>query len=231
MTITDANATLDDGNYSVVVSNDFGSVESAEILVDVNTTWATDGLVGWWKFDEGSGMVANDSSGNGNDGNLTNGPTWVSGKIGGALSFDGVDDFVDINSLSSPTTLTYSLWFKNEAVSFATWTTLLEFGNDSPFFGLYNGVPGFARGAIGTNPVAQNWLHVVALAEASTTKIFVQGSLSTTKSDSEIQANGQGLGLGYGQGDSHFKGLIDDVRIYDRALSAEEVQALYNLGQ
>jgi hypothetical protein len=50
------------------------------------------GLVGWWKFDEGSGTVAYDSSGNGNDGNLTNGPTWTTGKIGGALSFDGVND-------------------------------------------------------------------------------------------------------------------------------------------
>ncbi len=50
------------------------------------------GLVGWWKFDETNGTVAYDSSGNGNDGNFTNGPTWTTGKIGGALSFDGVDD-------------------------------------------------------------------------------------------------------------------------------------------
>ena len=70
LNITDANATLHDGNYSVVVSNDFGSVESGEILVDVNTTWSTDGLVGWWKFDEGSGTVAYDSSGKGHHGNL-----------------------------------------------------------------------------------------------------------------------------------------------------------------
>jgi hypothetical protein len=42
-------------------------------------------LVGWWKFDETEGNIAYDSSGNGNDGNLTNGPTWVEGKIGGAL--------------------------------------------------------------------------------------------------------------------------------------------------
>ena len=70
-------------------------MESGEILVDVNTTWSTDGLVGWWKFDETNGTIAYDSSGNGNDGNLTNGPTWATGKIGGALGFDGVNADVD----------------------------------------------------------------------------------------------------------------------------------------
>jgi hypothetical protein len=54
------------------------------------------GLVGYWKFDEGSGTTAYDSSGNGNNGILVNGPTWVAGKYGEALSFDGVDDYVEI---------------------------------------------------------------------------------------------------------------------------------------
>ena len=92
LNITDANATLHDGNYTVVVSNDFGSVESDinEFVVE-NDINKISGLVGWWKFDEGNGTVAYDSSGNGNDGNLTNGPIWTDGKIGGALSFDGVE--------------------------------------------------------------------------------------------------------------------------------------------
>ena len=94
LNITDANATLHDGNYSVVVSNDFGSVESGKNeIVGVNAS-LLGGLVGWWKFDEGSGSVAYDSSGNGNDGNLMNGPTWTAGKIRGALSFDGMNDYV-----------------------------------------------------------------------------------------------------------------------------------------
>ena len=95
LTITDANATLHDGNYSVVVSNDFGSVESGIVTVQVSDA-LINGLVGWWKFDETNGTVAYDSSGNGNDGNLTNGPTWATGKIGGALSFDGVDDYIEV---------------------------------------------------------------------------------------------------------------------------------------
>ena len=70
------------------MSNDFGSVESDinEFVVE-NDINKISGLVGWWKFDEGNGTVAYDSSGNGNDGNLTNGPIWTDGKIGGALLF------------------------------------------------------------------------------------------------------------------------------------------------
>ena len=81
--ITDANATLHDGNYSVIVSNDFGSVESGDVEVKISDA-LLNGLVGWWKFDEGSGTVAYDSSGNGNDGNLELGATWTDGIIGNA---------------------------------------------------------------------------------------------------------------------------------------------------
>ena len=95
LNITDANATQHDGNYSVVVGNDFGSVESEEVVLDVNTT-LLNGLVGWWKFDETSGTVAYDSSGNGNHGTLTNGPTWTDGKIGGAINFDGINDYINL---------------------------------------------------------------------------------------------------------------------------------------
>src|SRR3989338_5705843 len=56
----------------------------------------TTGLVGHWKFDEGTGLSAGDSSGNNNTGTLVNGPTWTTGKIGQALNFDGVDDYVKI---------------------------------------------------------------------------------------------------------------------------------------
>ena len=57
--------------------------------------------------------MAYDSSGNGNDGNLTNGPTWTSGKIGGALSFDGVDDYVDLGEFdffNNREVLSVSFW-------------------------------------------------------------------------------------------------------------------------
>ena len=52
-------------------------------------------LVAWWKFDEGTGGISYDSAGD-NDGILVNAPVWTSGKIGGGLSFDGINDYVDV---------------------------------------------------------------------------------------------------------------------------------------
>jgi hypothetical protein len=54
-----------------------------------------DGMVSYWKFDEDSGTIATDSVGT-NDGTLVNGPVWTSGQVDGALSFDGVDDYVSV---------------------------------------------------------------------------------------------------------------------------------------
>src|SRR3990167_9799803 len=76
----------------------------------------TSGLVGYWTFDEGSGTTANDSSGNNNTGALINGPTWTTGKIGGALSFDGVDDRVSTGAFSiGSTNFSMSGWVKQSA--------------------------------------------------------------------------------------------------------------------
>ena len=73
----------------------------------------TRGLVAYWSFDEGSGNIAYDASGNGNHGTLINGPKWTQGKIGQALSFDGVDDYVDTPLLqNSVTEYTIEAWIK-----------------------------------------------------------------------------------------------------------------------
>ena len=249
LNITDANATLHDGNYSVVVSNDFGSEESGQILVDVNTTWSTDGLVGWWKFDEGSGTVAYDSSGNGNDGNLTNGPTWSIGKIGGALSFDGVDDFVFLGNppeIGLSGNQSFSMWLKpfsfnarrnpyNKAYG-GTGTFTLEPNQVMTYF---YGVSGTDSGPYGayqtTSLLALNeWSNLVLTRNLVTLKVrfFFNGLLDVTLNAEHTTASIDSLSAKIGDGyTSPFHGVIDDFRIYDRALSAEEVQALYNLGQ
>jgi hypothetical protein len=71
-------------------------------------------LVGWWRFDEGSGTAALDSSGNGNDGTFNGNPQWVVGYFGGALEFDGIDDWLDCGNDPSLdlTTWTITFWLK-----------------------------------------------------------------------------------------------------------------------
>ncbi|MHC4499339.1 MAG: LamG domain-containing protein, partial [Planctomycetota bacterium] len=91
------------------------------------TTWAEFdpnlGLVSWWKFDEGSGGTAYDSVGS-NDGTVVSGPNepnWTGGQIGGALSFDGVDDYVDVGDKASlePGSFTICAWIRPDDVSSA----------------------------------------------------------------------------------------------------------------
>jgi len=263
LSITDANATQHDGNYSVVVSNDFGSVESDLTEVMVKDA-ILNGLVGWWKFDEGSGTVAYDSSGNGNDGNLTNGPTWATGKIGGALSFDGVNDYVDFGqkNLGVNSNLSVSYWFKpnngNGVIVEQGWNfTNNEFGwvvylgaNDyAPAARSISFGSGDTSGNYNSKAIVQDaadtvdlnvWQHVSVIKVGTNIKIYLVGSLSH---EGQIQKSaitynsGYSLSIGKDLTDtssnynSLYQGLIDDMRIYDRALSATEVQALYNLGQ
>jgi type II secretory pathway pseudopilin PulG len=87
-----------------------------EIGNDLNLQNTGRGLVGYWKFEEGSGSTTSDSSGNSNTGILTNGPTWTTGKVGNyALSFDGVDDYVSTGNTNIPSgassPVTIVAWF------------------------------------------------------------------------------------------------------------------------
>ncbi|MBU1089534.1 hypothetical protein KKF38_01950, partial [Patescibacteria group bacterium] len=76
------------------------------------------GMVSYWKFDEGSGTTAYDSY-DSNDGTLINGPVWTTGKVGNALSFDGVDDYVDLGGtvLLKPDAFTFESWFNANSAS------------------------------------------------------------------------------------------------------------------
>jgi len=78
--------------------NTGGSVNNSASAMTQEATLTTGDLVGHWKFDESSGTTASDSSGNGNVGTLANGPVWTAGKIGNALSFEGVNSYVGVPS-------------------------------------------------------------------------------------------------------------------------------------
>lgn len=90
-----------------------GDVWSFRTIPEIDPT-----LIGWWRFDEGSGTIAYDSSGNGNDGMFVGDPQWVAGKWGGALDFGGDGDHVideDAESyLNGLDALTVCMWIKSD---------------------------------------------------------------------------------------------------------------------
>jgi N-acetylneuraminic acid mutarotase len=245
LTITDANATQHDGNYTVVVSNDFGSVESGDMEVLI-TDMILDGLVAWWKFDETSGTVAYDSSGNGHDANLTNGPAWVTGKIGGALSFDGSNDMVrtGVSGMYNQD-FTWSTWIKTSDTSGAVVGVSADsWSNGGSSLYILGGKPkidvcniGNKLGSLSVN--TNQWVHYLLTVEDSggssdPVKIFVNGQIDVDSQMNWFGFSGQAFKLRIGHVPIHgnyYLGIIDDVRIYDRVLSNAEVQDLYQLGQ
>src|SRR3990167_2456079 len=208
------------------------------------------GLVGYWSMDEGSGSYATDSSGNKNTGILTNGPTWVDGKRGKALNFDGSNDYVSIGNPQSGV-----LDFGTNSFSYGSWiyNTKLTSSDGIPV-GKYNG--GYGPGydielrtnkmtvlvydgtaykgvSLTTSPPLNKWVHFFAVVDRATnylkgykdgvfigqTDISTLGSVSSSNS---LRLNGYGP--------SYWGGLIDDVRIYNRALTPSEVEGLYKFG-
>jgi type II secretory pathway pseudopilin PulG len=216
------------------------------------------GLVGHWKFDEATSTQAYDFSGNGNGGTLTNGPTRTASsscKLGNCLSFDGDNDYVMVGDPASGTldpTSEYSLsaWLKY------TITTSYGFIISKSNGGLGGGYELFRKTGSGAirfsscdaagscsggyfdifTPLSYNdgsWHHITATAETnSTAKIYVDGTLveesGTITQDNIANAFNLFIGARSTGGSVPFNGSIDDVRVYNRALSAAEVKQLYS---
>ena len=224
------------------------AVSSIMILFNNQTTQAAlvnphPGLVGWWSFDEGSGTVAGDSSGNNNDGTV-NGATFVSGLYGQALSFDGVSNYVGV--LNSPSlqitgAITLESWIKTSNVNKQavisksnSYLLYIGTGGDGRIYGYLYGTTSGWRG--GTKNVADNLWHHVALtydpsAGANNLKLYVDGVLDiqyTVTGNIANSANRVGIGdrpdVGFRD---FFNGLVDEAHIYTRALSAAEIQSDY----
>jgi PKD repeat protein len=197
------------------------------------------GLVAAWGLNEGTGTATTDTSGNGNGGTLVNGPTWTTGKTGGALQFDGVDDRVrvaDSNALDVTTAATFEAWVY-PTVAPSAWRTILQKeveayllaasgGDGRPASGgTFNGACCSLVGAPSGLPI-NTWTHVAATYDGLELRLFVNGAqVASAARTGSYQVNTGPLWMGgnavYGE---HFKGKLDDVRVYNRALTPAEIQ-------
>jgi hypothetical protein len=217
---------------------------SSPVSVTVSNPAVPPGLVAALAFDEGLGTTTDDASGNGNIGTIS-GATWnAAGRSGAALSFDGINDWVtiaDSNSLDLTTGMTLEAWVNPRSLS--SWnTTMLKETSVGLAYALYasEGTPrpavhvivgGTERFAPGTAAVPLNtWTHLAATYDGATLRLFVNavqaGSLSLAgsmaTSSSPLRIGGNAI---WGE---YFDGLIDEVRVYTRALSQTELQTDMN---
>jgi hypothetical protein len=206
------------------------------------------GLVGHWSFDEGAGTSAADGSGNGHTGSLQYGAGWASGgscKRGACLALDGVDDYVrvpDTAGLRLTGDVTISAWIKPGALgslqSIVSKRYEYELGPiaaASPYpLQWSQREPGSigVSGRLSSSTTVGVWQHVVLVRDGQTRQIrgYKDGALALSSS----YANPPGtssyhLNIGrHAGGGQRFAGLIDEVRIYNRVLSAAEIAALFN---
>ena len=218
----------------------------------------TEGLISHWEFDEGQGSIAYDSAGS-NNGTLVNDTSWATGKVGSyALVFDGDDDYVQIPDspelrFSGTQPFSVALWFKR-LVDMPNHEFLLVKGFDGDpencNYALYildddEAIRWMWENNSGTNYILNSgvstsvgqWYHTVGVWDGTEQIIYVNG----VKANSTVPAGAPSSGnnnpiiigkilAGTSPAMYDFNGIIDDVRIYDRALSAEEIKLLYYNG-
>jgi Concanavalin A-like lectin/glucanases superfamily/Bacterial Ig domain len=224
------------------------STTSAPISVTVNNN----NLVAAYGFNENTGTTANDNSGNNNTGTLTNGPTWSpSGKFGAAILFDGTNDLVNINSSTSlnlTNGMTIEAWVNPSNLTGYKTVISKENGASNLAYALSanNSTSGSSnqrpdsririgsntRTVTGTNKLALNtWTHLASTYDGTTIRLYVNGvQVSSLATTGNITTTSDLLRIGGSPalGTQYFAGLIDEVRIYNRALTQAQIQTDMN---
>jgi hypothetical protein len=199
----------------------------------------TTGLVGYWTFDGNdiSGTNAIDRSpAGGNNGSVSGDPVRTAGKIGQGLNFDGVDDQI-WSGLVFSGNFSYGLWVKTTKTAEQYFlhgtqdlTPRYQIGmnGNGPVYGATMEIGGSYTTETSAGINDGQWHQLVFTGDGTNVVTYLDGVQNKT----DILANPLGSNNFYigGVGSTRFMGTIDDVRIYNRALSAEEILRLYNMG-
>ena len=198
-------------------------------------------LLAEWKFEEGSGVTVSDTSGNGNTGILENSPNWVNGKVGKALEFDGTNRYfviLDTSALSPTNAITLEAWINSDEIT-------LDVNNrkiiEKDKYALGASSEAYFRVDIGGQlkilacPWSINnigvWHHLVGTYDSVTgAQILYQNGvvIASTTISGLIDKSSSYFHIGWqGETTGRFDGIIDEVRVYDNALTASEVLARY----
>ncbi|MDP8231024.1 MAG: LamG domain-containing protein [Candidatus Gorgyraea atricola] len=212
--------------------------------------WSGDLPVAHWKFDENTGILSRDASENNYDGTINGNPTWTQGKHGPCLNFDGSGDYVDVpDSVSIQPSMSVILWAKSNTATYNAYGWLAGFRGANGFIIHPNvdtkGWGGYFHNSSGTfNNIGTytfsditTWHQYGIIYDDSANKAYmivdgrfvVTTSMDITRVADTIPID---IGRDYNYGSDRWgNGLIDDVRIYDYALTQAQASWLYNKGK
>ena len=247
-TFTPTSALASNTTYTATIS---GAESTSGVAMTAPFSWSftttasapSTGLVAAYSFNEGSGSTVYDSSGNGNNGTISNATWSTAGKYGDALSFNGSNALVSVNdstSLHLTTGMTLEAWVNPTTVS-SDWRDVIYKGNDNYFLEAtctQGSLPaaGATVGtsdvyAAGTSVLAMNtWTYLTETYDGTALRLYVNGvQVSSLAETGNILTSTNALQIG---GDSifgqYFSGLIDDVRVYNQALTQSQIQSDMN---
>jgi beta-galactosidase len=230
-----------------------GGYDSNVATVTINVRKLPQGIVGWWKLDDGSGITAYDSAGT-NNGTLHNmdDNDWVEGYIGpSALEFDGSDDYVSVPPLGlNSNTVTMTAWIKRNGTQAESFTGIVFSRDGSTTAGLgFGSGPGWSVNhelAYNWNDSSAAWGWHSGLFVPDNQWVFISLVVEPTQATLYMNENGTlpsatntivhvieefdgvtRIGHDVHSDGRYFRGTIDDVRIYNRALSPAEIEQLF----
>lgn len=230
-------------DYTFKVTAKETTPEASTKISENTVTISDDGLVGWWSFDEGSGQAAEDKSGNGNDGTLEGGlsiPVWIDGINKNGLSFPGGNDHVRVPNHSSLNTddLSVSVWIKTAgALSNSVRPILgklLWENNNGYYLSLGEATAHKGEFFVGGTRISSStdiddghWHHLVgAYSTDNRMALFVDGEkeAEATVSSSMLNTSAFFIGNVDGPVGNDYDDSLDEVAVYNRALTVDEVR-------
>jgi len=195
------------------------------------------GLVSYFNFDDN----LKDQKGYAGDGVPTGNPTFTAGKIGKALTLNGTNQKVlfTANPAQSPNGITTACWMNVSSVQDGIYRWVFRFSDKNSNFGSLQINQGdkiiFLTSSQASNPestyASQTWMHVVLTFDGNSSKLYINGVLKSNYDEpASLSAYFNSLNIGYNSASNRYlQGSIDELYIYNRALSQAEVTQLYNL--
>jgi PKD repeat protein len=241
-TFTPAAGFTGTATFSYKASDGTTTSTAANVAIAVTAAPVTNtGLVAAYGFNEGTGTAVADSSGKGNAGVASNATWTTAGRFGKALRFNGTSSWVTVSdspSLDLTTGMTLEAWVYPEG-SIGGWRNIMmkeQPGSDVYYIETVDGnmvgdvfVSGSTHHIYSDNAIPLNtWTHLAATYDGTNLRIYINGSQATTyqRVAGAIQTSGSPLRIGgnaiWGE---YFQGLIDEVRVYNKALTAAQIQS------